>query len=80
MADNRKVTRKRVLLAARIICGKTSTFDCTVRNLTHLGACLRVGSPVGIPDTFDLLIGQDSTPMPSRVIWRKERELGIVFR
>jgi hypothetical protein len=80
MADNRKVSRKRVLLTGKIICGKTSTFDCTVRNLSGKGACLRVGSPMGIPETFDLLIGQDTTPMPSRVIWRKERELGIVFQ
>ena len=80
MTDNRKISRKRVLLAGKIICGRTSTFDCTVRNVSQLGACLGVGSSVGIPETFDLVIGQDHTPRPSRVIWRKERELGIAFQ
>jgi len=80
MTENRKVARKRVLLTGRIISGRTSTFDCTVRNLSQIGACLRVGTSVGIPETFDLVIGQDDTRKPSRVIWRKERELGIVFQ
>jgi hypothetical protein len=49
-----------------------------VRNLSDRGACLKVESPVGIPDTFDLVL--DNAPVRScRVIWRKATELGVEF-
>jgi hypothetical protein len=28
--------------------------DCTVHDMSATGARLRTGSPIGIPDTFDL--------------------------
>jgi len=41
-----------------------------VRNLSDGGACLKVASPIEIPDTFDLVLDADSV-RHCRVAWRK---------
>ena len=67
--------RTRVLKGAQIVFKGRS---CVVRNLSDRGACLKVESPIGIPDTFDLVL--DNEPVRScRVIWRKATELGVEF-
>ena len=43
-----------------------------------MGAKLQVGSVAGIPNTFDLIIG-DAPPRPCRVIWIKQNRIGIAF-
>ena len=50
--------RRRALKKARITFkGRWATIDCTVLNLSDLGASLRVESPIGIPDTFGCCMG-----------------------
>ena len=40
--------------------------------------CLKVESPIGIPDTFDLVL--DHAPVRScRVTWRKATQIGVEF-
>jgi len=58
----------------------TASIDCCVRNLSPLGACLQVESPVGIPDDFVLVIGSDHAAHPCHVIWRIGTRLGVEFR
>jgi hypothetical protein len=49
--------RRRVLKGARIVFkGHEALIDCTVSNLSDRGARLKVESPIGIPDTFDLVL------------------------
>jgi hypothetical protein len=71
--------RRRALKRARITFkGRWATINCTVLNLSDLGACLKVESPIGIPDTFDLVL--DHTPVRAcRVPWRKATQIGIAF-
>jgi hypothetical protein len=83
--DNRKqelrneTRRRRALKGARIVFkGHGATIECTVRNLSDLGACLNVESYIGIPDTFDLVL--DNAPVRScRVTWRKATQIGVAF-
>jgi hypothetical protein len=52
--------------------------DCTVSNLSDRGARLKVESPIGIPDTFDLVL--DNAPVRCcRVTWRKATQIGVEF-
>jgi hypothetical protein len=52
--------------------------DCTALNLSDMGACLKVESPIGIPDTFDLVL--DNAPgRGCRVTWRKATQIGVEF-
>jgi hypothetical protein len=75
----RKVARHRVLKGARIsFKGRGAAIDCTIRNMSDGGACLKVASPIGIPDTFDLML-DDAPPRPCRVTWRKATQIGVAF-
>jgi hypothetical protein len=53
--DARRVTRRQALDTALIRFGETSAC-CVVRNLSERGAALDVGSQIGIPDQFTLII------------------------
>jgi hypothetical protein len=53
--------------------------DCTVRNVSGTGAALEVASPLGIPETFALVIPSDGLHLGYRVIWRKGQRIGVAF-
>jgi hypothetical protein len=74
--EHRIATRHRVLKGARILFGGGS-IDCTVRNISETGAALDVTSPLGIPTEFTL--ATDGGQRPCRVVWRKEKRIGITF-
>jgi hypothetical protein len=74
--DNRVTPRHRVLKGATIQFGG-GAIDCTIRNLSETGAALDVTSPLGIPTEFTLVA--EGVHRPCRVVWRKERRIGITF-
>jgi hypothetical protein len=55
------------------------TISCLVRNVSISGACLEVASPVGIPDTFMLLMESDHIKRQCQVAWMKDKRIGIHF-
>ncbi len=78
--ERRRKARRHVLKGARIsFKGHFTAIDCTVRNLSSAGASLNVASPIGIPDTFDLVL-DDASVRPCLVTWRKATRIGVVFR
>jgi hypothetical protein len=78
MDERRSITRHRVLKAGTIEVGG-GAIDCTVRNLSNVGAALHVPSPVGIPDQFTLVIPSEALRFACRVVWRKAERIGIRF-
>jgi hypothetical protein len=76
--EHRVSPRHRVLKAGTIEFGG-GAIDCTVRNLSGSGAALEVVSPLGIPDRFDLVIIAEQLHRPCRVVWRKEKRIGVSF-
>ena len=78
MDEGRKAPRHRVLKAGTISFGGAG-ITCTVRNLSNTGAALDVVSPIGIPQEFDLVIEAENTRRHCRVVWRKERRIGVTF-
>ncbi|OAF00700.1 pilus assembly protein PilZ [Bradyrhizobium centrolobii] len=78
MDERRSKARHRVLKAGTIEFGG-GAIDCTVRNFSHTGAALDVTSPVGIPEHFTLFIQADGTHLSCRVVWRKEKRIGVQF-
>lgn len=78
MEERRRTQRQRVFKAGTISFGGAS-IDCTIRNLTSLGASLNVASPVGIPDKFVLIVRSDDTTRQCIVVWRKEKQIGVAF-
>jgi len=80
MLDRRPTSRQRVLKGGKILFGKAGAIDCTIRNISETGACLAVASPIGIPETFQLKIVNEPTARNCRVVWRKEKPIGIEFQ
>lgn len=76
--EKRTTSRQRVLKAATIEFGG-GAIDCIVRNWSVSGAALEVISPVGIPAQFTLFVQADGRHWPCRVVWRKEKRIGVVF-
>ncbi len=78
--ERRKGARRLALEGAHITFkGHWAKIDCTVRGLSDAGACLKVESPIGIPDTFDLVFDRTSSVRHCRVTWRKATRIGIEF-
>ena len=77
--ERRNEARRRALKGACIVFKRhDALIDCTVSNLSDRGARLKVESPIGIPDTFDLML--DNAPVRGcRVTWRKATQIGIEF-
>jgi hypothetical protein len=78
MTNERAVPRLRVLKAGTIMFGGAG-IDCTVRNLSEMGAALEVVSVVGIPTEFSLVIRSDNINHHCRVVWRKMNRIGVAF-
>ncbi|WP_426443099.1 PilZ domain-containing protein [Bradyrhizobium genosp. P] len=78
MEEQRAAQRRRLLKAGTISFGG-GVIDCTVRNLSETGAALDVISPVGIPDRFTLVVDADRSELPCRIVWRKEKRIGVRF-
>ena len=78
MSERRTASRKRVLKAGTIE-SSGGGIDCTVRNLSDIGAALSVASLIGIPTDFNLVVVSDQVSRLCRVVWRKENRIGIKF-
>jgi PilZ domain-containing protein len=78
--ERRRKARARTLKSARILFNQHhSVIDCTVRNLSAAGACLNVASALGIPERFDVIFDADQSIRPCRMVWHKEKQLGVEF-
>ncbi len=78
--DRRVLKRTRVRRNAKIIVLRPSpVICCTVENLTNAGACLKLATTFGVPETFDLTFEHGRTRRWCRVIWRTDDKLGVAF-
>lgn len=77
--DKRRPRRTRVLKAGMISLGEAA-ISCAVRNLTKSGAMLDVVSPLGAPREFTLVISSDEVRHECRIVWIKERRIGVSFK
>ena len=69
MDEHRIAARHRILKAGTIEFGG-GAIDCTVRNISATGAALDIASPLGMTD---------GNHLPCRVVWRKEKRIGVTF-
>jgi hypothetical protein len=78
--ERRAVKRTRVARNAKIIVPRRSpVIFCTVENITSGGACLKLASTFGVPETFDLTFEHGRTRRWCRVVWRTNNKLGVAF-
>jgi hypothetical protein len=79
LENNRAAPRQRTLKAGTIEFSG-STIDCVVRNISETGAALEVANPVGIPAEFNLVISDSIAKRPCRVVWVKDKRIGVAFK
>jgi hypothetical protein len=79
MGDEHRIAPRRRVLKAGSISFGGGTFDCMVRNISETGAALEVVTPLFIPDKFTLIVPSDRLSRPCRVMWRRERRIGVSF-
>ena len=78
MYERRAQPRQRVFKAGTIEFDGTGV-DCTIRNLSPIGAGLEVATPAGIPHEITLTISTCEVRHHCYIVWRKERRLGVAF-
>ena len=78
MIENRREPRHRTFKGGSILFGAAAPIDCIIRNISDAGAAIDV-PPVGIPDTFTLLIKPELRKRDCQVIWRSSSRIGVRF-
>jgi hypothetical protein len=78
LAEARKTKRRRVLDPGLIRFGDMS-ICCVVRNMSEAGAALDIGSQIGVPDQFTLIVVPKKQIYSCAVVWRKDRRIGVAF-
>lgn len=80
MSDRRTAPRLRSYLGAQVAFNhRSSTMDCLVRNISPQGARLAFPGAAPLPQEFDLVVSQKGISTRARIVWRTERDMGVVF-
>ena len=77
--EKRAATRHRVLKGGRLVFHGGGGVDCTVRNISQTGARVDVANPVGLPDSFTLLIEADQFMRHCHPVWSHDAHIGVAF-
>lgn len=74
------VLGKRTFLVGKIVWNYgQSTIDCTVRNLSDIGACVQVQSTYDVPREFQLVMQAGRERKACKVLWQSEDRIGVAF-
>ena len=79
MQERRKRPRMRVLKSAKFILGRSSVFDCVVRDLTNLGAGIDIPNAIDLPEAFEMTFDDGRSIRPCRLVWRTLSKTGVEF-
>ena len=78
MEERRETPRQRVFKAGSIEFDGVAV-DCTIRNISPLGAGIDIASPHGIPHEVTLNIVSRHERQHCYIIWRSEKRIGVAF-
>ncbi|MFZ0764123.1 PilZ domain-containing protein [Bradyrhizobium sp.] len=56
-----------------------SVMRCVVRNISQEGAAIDVDNPAFVPAQFRLVMANDSSTRDCRVIWIRQKRIGLAF-
>ena len=78
--ERRAAVRGRVLLGGKLVYGQGDrSADCVIRDLTELGARIRLASDIRIPDEVWLIILRSGIAHRAVVVWRSWLGIGLKF-
>ncbi|MEL6374851.1 MAG: PilZ domain-containing protein [Pseudomonadota bacterium] len=87
--EDRYAPRKAVSLSGLIAFeGRSTYYNCTVKDMSTTGACLLIATPKGgsaldpaaIPDRISLFLSVDRLRVECQVMWRGLAECGVRFK
>ena len=79
--DKRIAPRQKVLKAAKIISIDNKTvLDCTVRNLSDMGAQLVIEKNVSVPDEFQFFLANGDTVRDAVLAWHRGDRVSVKFK
>ena len=79
--ERRSIGRAKIAKGALLFFDqKIGVFSCAVRDITSVGAGIRVQRLNVIPLTFELTFDNFRTVRPCRLIWRQNEFLGVTFQ
>ena len=78
IVEKRKHPRTEINETAYVSAGG-SVMRCVVRNISPDGAAIDVENPAFVPDQFRLVMAKDSSTHDCRVIWIREKRIGLAF-
>ena len=77
-SEARRAIRVRTFLQARISYGDGAiSTECTVSQLSDVGARLTLASTIALPDLFDIAIPQRGISCRAKLVWRNDDQVGI---
>jgi hypothetical protein len=68
-----------VLKSAKFILGKSSVFDCVVRDLTNVGAGIDIPNALDLPEVLEMTFDGGRSIRPCRLVWRTLSKTGVKF-
>jgi hypothetical protein len=78
--ETRRAIRVRTFLKARISYGEGAiSTECTVSQLSDVGARLTLAGTVSLPDAFEIAIPQRGISRRAKLVWRHDDQIGIEF-
>ena len=80
MAEIDIKTRGRTFWAGKVVFNfGQSTIDCVVRRIAEEGAAIELVNASDVPDRFQLSIAGRSGPLPCKLVWHSEKQIGVAF-
>ena len=79
MIERRTAQRHRVLKQGTLAFSGGGSTECVVRNISSNGARIDIASPVGLPESFTLVITADHFMRHCHAVWSADRRIGIAF-
>ena len=81
MLERRQIPRTKIRKHARLIFDQPRLLlDCTVLDVTSVGAGLRLEASLEIPERFDLAFASTLASRNCRLVWRTEDILGVLYK
>jgi len=78
-SDQRKSGRRRTLFGGVVYSGGNEAWDCSISDISELGAKVRVAADVPIGSFVDLKINKLNDIRRCKVMWVREGHLGLEF-
>ena len=79
-SEQRGSARQRVFLAGRLVYGDADlTLECAIRDLSQVGARVKLSSPVPLPSIVNLIEIRTGQAFECEIAWRRLPEIGLRF-